>query len=78
MSCWTYLAFVESIITFEEVGLNTITETELKELFQTSIKVAISHKKRLSEFMREKACRCPVLRRSNRNPTRTQSQPEPG
>ena len=53
MACWTYLAFVENIISFEQVGLNMITEAALKDLYQDSLKVAQSHKKELTDFMRK-------------------------
>ena len=59
MACWTYLAFVANIITFEEVGLNTTTDAEVKDLYQDGLKIAVSHKKQLSEFLRQEGVTLP-------------------
>ncbi|HET7522067.1 MAG TPA: DUF3231 family protein [Bacillales bacterium] len=61
MACWTYLAFVGSIVTYEEVALNTVTDPKLKELIQDAKGIANSHKKRLSEFMRKEGIPLPAL-----------------
>ena len=60
MFCWTYLAFVENIITYEEVGLNMTEDAELKELYEESLKIAKSHKKELSEFMQQEGVSLPA------------------
>lgn len=59
MACWTYLTFVENIIIFEEVGLNTTTDNSLKELYNDALKIATSHKKELSERMRQEGAPLP-------------------
>lgn len=59
MACWTYIAFVSSIVTYEEVGLNTVTDPELKALIQSAMKIAEAHKKQLSEFMRKEGITLP-------------------
>lgn len=53
MACWTYLAFVDRIITYEEVGINTTTHKQLKSIFEEALKTAKSHRQELSKFMRE-------------------------
>ncbi|PWA09747.1 hypothetical protein DCC39_12340 [Pueribacillus theae] len=70
MACWTYLAFVGNIITIEEVAMNTVTDTELKQLFTDSLKVALSHKEEISEFMRKEGVVLPVApeRKPNSEP----------
>lgn len=59
MACWTYLAFVEHIITYESVGLNTTTHKKLKSMFEEAIKTAQGHRKQLSQFMREQGVALP-------------------
>jgi hypothetical protein len=59
MSTWTYLAFVESIVAFEEVGLNMTMEADLKKLFAASRKVAIGHREQLSELLRQEGVSLP-------------------
>lgn len=59
MACWTYLAFVENIITYEEVGLNTTTDPGLQELYADALKVAKSHKKELLDFMKQEGVTLP-------------------
>lgn len=51
MSCWTYLAFIQDIINYVNVGLNTTTDKELKELFQEALRITQSHEKQMKEFM---------------------------
>jgi hypothetical protein len=59
MSCWTYLAFIGEIIIYEEVGINTTTDTELKELYNEGLKTAEAHKKELSVFMKQEGIPLP-------------------
>jgi hypothetical protein len=40
MACWTYLAFVEEIIIYEQIGLNTTVDNELHNMLEKSLKVA--------------------------------------
>ncbi|MCR2823179.1 DUF3231 family protein [Lederbergia panacisoli] len=59
MACWSYLAFVENIITFEEVGLNTTINDGVKELYEDSKKVATNHKMELTKLMRQEGIPLP-------------------
>ncbi|WP_175631805.1 DUF3231 family protein [Virgibacillus siamensis] len=61
MACWTYLAFVGNIITYEEVGLNSITDPELKEMVKDALNIAKTHKKELTEFMKKEGIALPSL-----------------
>ncbi|WP_373230573.1 DUF3231 family protein [Cohnella sp.] len=51
MSCWTYLAFIQDIINYESVALNTTTDKELTELCQEALKITQSHEKLIKDFM---------------------------
>lgn len=51
MACWTYRAFTANIQAHVEVGLNTTTDSGVKELLQDALKVVSSHKKELTDFM---------------------------
>ena len=53
MACWTYYSFVSSVIINVEIGLNTTSDSKLRKVLQDSYKVMKSHKKELSEFMRQ-------------------------
>ncbi|QKY68422.1 DUF3231 family protein [Lentibacillus sp. CBA3610] len=59
MACWTYLAFVNNIITYEEIGLNTTTDPGVKELYQDGLKMANDHKKQLKKLMQEEGVGMP-------------------
>lgn len=61
MACWTYLAFVGNIITYEEVGLNTVTDPKLKQLIEDALKIAKAHKKQLTELMKKEGVSLPSL-----------------
>ncbi|TFJ93274.1 DUF3231 family protein [Lentibacillus salicampi] len=67
MSCWTYLAFVNNIMTYEEIGLYTTTDPGVKELYQEGLKIATSHKKQLTELMREEGVSLPTSPESKPN-----------
>lgn len=60
MACWTYLAFVNSIMTYEQIGLNTTTDPGVKELYQDGLNIAKSHKQQLSKLMKEEGVTIPV------------------
>src|SRR5699024_6176836 len=53
MACWTYYTFVSQIISHEEIGLNTTTDSKLTKLYQDAYKVTTSHKNELYELMRQ-------------------------
>ncbi|WP_124220433.1 DUF3231 family protein [Aquisalibacillus elongatus] len=51
MALWTYLGFVESIIVYEEIGLNMSSDQEVLKFVKEALEVATSHKKELRDFM---------------------------
>lgn len=59
MACWTYLAFVEEIIIYEQIGLNTTEDNELRNILEESLKVAQSHVKQISQFMQDEGIQLP-------------------
>lgn len=59
MSCWTYLAFVNNIMTYEEIGLNTTTDSGVRELYQDGYKIATSHKEQITKLMQEEGVTLP-------------------
>jgi hypothetical protein len=60
MSLWMYLAFVEEIINYEQVALNTTSDHDLKKVFQEAIKIAESHKEELKEFLQKEVIPLPT------------------
>ncbi len=48
---WKYLATLEEFIRYEEIGLNTTVDDEVKEMLTDAIKMCESQAKRLSQFM---------------------------
>lgn len=61
MACWSYLAFVANIVTYIEVGLNMVTDSDLKKLLQDGHKLTTSHKKEMSEFMQQEGISLPEM-----------------
>jgi hypothetical protein len=59
MACWTYLAFVEEIIIYEEVGLNMTKDQELHDMLELGLKVVQGHKKQMTEFMQKEGIPLP-------------------
>ncbi|MGP4071106.1 DUF3231 family protein [Piscibacillus sp. B03] len=59
MACWTYLAFVESIISYEEISLNMTKNKEVINFVNEALKVANSHKQELRNFMIEEGIPLP-------------------
>jgi hypothetical protein len=57
--CWTYLALVEEFIRYEEVGLNTTTDDEVKEMLTDVIQICESQVKQLSKFMKKEGIPLP-------------------
>ncbi|WP_174734311.1 DUF3231 family protein [Mesobacillus harenae] len=57
--CWKYLTMVEEFIRYEEIGLNTTTDDEIKEMLTDVIQVCESHVKKLSQFMRQEGIPLP-------------------
>ncbi|MBE4907729.1 DUF3231 family protein [Bacillus luteolus] len=48
---WKYLAALEEFIRYEEIGLNTTVDDEIKEVLTDAIKQCESQAKRLSDFL---------------------------
>lgn len=61
MACWTYLAFASEIVVYIEIGLNTTTDTELKNLYQDGYHLVTSHRSELSEFMKQEGVPLPEI-----------------
>lgn len=59
MSCWTYLSFLQGIINYEEVALNTTTDKELTELLQEGLNIAHSQEKQLMDLMKQEGIPLP-------------------
>jgi hypothetical protein len=57
--CWTYVTTVEEFIRYEEVGLNTTTDDEVREMLIDATRLCESQVKRLSQFMREEGISLP-------------------
>ncbi|MBM7660263.1 hypothetical protein JOC85_001030 [Bacillus mesophilus] len=59
MSFWTYLTVLDEAIRYEEVGLNTTTDDEVKELLVDAKKLCESQSQRLSNFMQKEGIPLP-------------------
>jgi hypothetical protein len=57
--CWKYLTTVEEYIRYEEIGLNTTTDDEVREMLTDVIRLCESQVKRLNQFMREEGISLP-------------------
>ncbi|MFD2446578.1 DUF3231 family protein [Bacillus sp. CGMCC 1.16607] len=59
MTIWTYLTVLNEAIRYEEVGLNTTIDNELKELLVDAKKLCESQSQRLSSFMQKEGIPLP-------------------
>jgi hypothetical protein len=59
--CWKYLATVEEFIRYEEIGLNTTTDDEVKEMLNDVVQLCESQVKRLSQFMKQEGIPLPEV-----------------
>lgn len=57
--CWKYLTMVEEFIRYEEIGLNTTSDDEVKEMLTDVVKLCESHVKRVSTFMKDEGIPLP-------------------
>jgi len=57
--CWTYVTLLEEFIRYEEIGLNTTIDDEVKEMLTDIIKVCETHVKQLSKFMKSEGISLP-------------------
>lgn len=51
MICWTYLAAINEMLRYEEVGLNTTSDDEVKEMLKDAYNVCKSQSERLESFL---------------------------
>lgn len=59
MGCWTYLTALVEMLRFEEVGLNTTTDDEVKEMLNDAYKLCKSQADRLESFLKEEGIPLP-------------------
>ncbi|MFN7252371.1 MAG: DUF3231 family protein [Anaerobacillus sp.] len=59
MSIWTYLTVLDEALRYEEVGLNTTIDNEVKELLVDAKKLCESQSERLSRFMQKEGLPLP-------------------
>ncbi|WP_404328732.1 DUF3231 family protein [Mesobacillus maritimus] len=57
--CWMYLTMVEEFIRYEEIGLNTTTDDEIREMLTDVIRICESQVRRLSDFMKQEGIPLP-------------------
>ncbi|SEN55898.1 Protein of unknown function [Mesobacillus persicus] len=56
---WKYVTMVEEFIRYEEIGLNTTTDDEVREMLTDVIRICESQVKTVSEFMRQEGIPLP-------------------
>lgn len=61
MSCWTYLTVLSEAITYEEIGLNTTTDNEVRELLADGKKLCESQVKRMQDFLLKEGVPIPTV-----------------
>jgi hypothetical protein len=57
--CWKYITMVEEFIHYEEIGLNTTTDDEVKEMLKDAIQLCESHVEKVSNFMKKEGVTLP-------------------
>lgn len=57
--CWRYIALMEEFIRYEEIGLNTTADDEVKEMLTDIIKLCEEQVKELSQFLKEEGVPLP-------------------
>lgn len=57
--CWTYLTLMEEFIRYEEVGLNTTTDDEVKEMLTDIVRICEAQVRKLSAFMKNEGIPIP-------------------
>jgi hypothetical protein len=60
MACWTYLTALVEMLRFEEVGLNTTTDDEVKEMLNDAYKLCKSQADRLEAFLKKEGIPLPA------------------
>ncbi|MGO4889884.1 DUF3231 family protein [Anaerobacillus sp. MEB173] len=51
MTCWTYLAGIKDMLRYEEIGLNTTTDDEVREMLNDAYTMCKSQADRLESFL---------------------------
>lgn len=57
--CWTYLTLMVEFIRYEETGLNTTTDDEIKEMLKDVIQICEAQVQKLNEFMKKEGIPLP-------------------
>ncbi|MGM0847063.1 MAG: DUF3231 family protein [Bacillota bacterium] len=57
--CWKYITLMEEFIRYEEIGLNTTVDDEVKEMLTDMVKVCESQVEKLSLFMKKEGIPLP-------------------
>jgi hypothetical protein len=65
--CWKYNTMVEEFLRYEEIGLNTTTDDEVKEMLTDVVKLCESQLKKLSQFMKKEGIPLPDVSSSKPN-----------
>lgn len=60
-SCWIYYTALKEFIRYEEVGLNTTNDDEVREMLTDAIKMCESQTRRLEDFMVKEGIPLPEL-----------------
>ncbi|MDT8861419.1 DUF3231 family protein [Alkalihalobacillus sp. MEB130] len=61
MDCWTYVTALGEFIRYEEICLNTTTDSECREMLVGAIKMCENQSARLSEFMKKEGIPLPEV-----------------
>ncbi|WP_096200376.1 DUF3231 family protein [Bacillus sp. FJAT-45350] len=59
--CWFYYGIVKEAIAFEEIGLNTTDDDELKGILTDAVKLCSKQSKKLEQFMRKEGVALPPV-----------------
>ncbi|RSD28718.1 DUF3231 family protein [Mesobacillus subterraneus] len=57
--CWTYLTLMVEFIRYEEAGLNTTTDDEVKEMLNDLIRICEAQVRSLNDFMKKEGLPLP-------------------
>lgn len=59
--CWKYLTIVEEFIRYEEIGLNTTSDDEVREMLVDLVSICEKQVKQLSNFMKKEGIPLPEV-----------------
>lgn len=59
MACWTYLTILEESVAFEQIGINSTEDPELKNFLHKTLGGASSQAKRLKDFLQQEGVPLP-------------------